>query len=277
MIVFELINKYVPDFLVYSYQGGFNDSQLKFAFSALLISAPIYFFCSYFLEKNVKKGNLSLSNSLRKWLLYLIIFISSVVIMGWLIGLLTNFLGGELTLKFALRALSAIVISALILGFYVYEIRRNKAEKTPSAVKLYTIIFVIIVGASLVLSLFSMESPQKAREKRLDNLILNSFDSISMAIDTHYNDKAGLPEELSDLNSEFLQFEQMHDPQTKEMFAYNILDEKTYELCANFRTETTEKSQGYKMNYQRNHQQGWQCLKREVSYFKPLTDNLDNF
>lgn len=264
MVVFELINKYIPDFLAYSYQGSFNDSQLKFAFSALLISAPIYFLCSYFLEKNVRKENLSLSNSLRKWLLYLITFVSSVVIMGWLIGLLINFLGGELTLKFALKALSAIVISGLILGFYVYEIRRKTAKITPLVVKVYTIIFVVIVSSSLVLSLFLMESPQTARNKRLDEIILNSFDTISMAVDDYYYSEKSLPESLTDLDSEFLVEEQIHDPQTKEIFGYNIIDEGAYELCANFRTETLDNNKGFKVNYQRSHHKGWQCLQREI-------------
>ena len=117
MIIFQIINKNIADVFMsgYRYKGNFSSDQLKFAISALLISAPIFYFSIKQIYKNLFSGALDKNSAIRKWLTYFILFISSVVMIGWLIAIVNSFLDGELTSKFILKALTAIFIAEVVL------------------------------------------------------------------------------------------------------------------------------------------------------------------
>src|SRR3989339_175203 len=112
IIIFQFINKNITDVLSTT-TTGFDSSALKFAISAVIIAAPIYFVLMSLINKNLFEGNLDKESGIRKWLTYFIIFISSVVMIGWLIGTVNFFLDGELTIKFILKSITAILFSEI--------------------------------------------------------------------------------------------------------------------------------------------------------------------
>ena len=101
IIIFQIINKNIPD-AVSSFRSCYNSGALKFAISAIIISAPIYYVLASQINKNLFTGKLSAESGIRKWLSYFILFVSSVVVIGYLIALIYSFLDGELTIKFIL-------------------------------------------------------------------------------------------------------------------------------------------------------------------------------
>jgi hypothetical protein len=72
MIIFQIINKNIPDILNI-YQGTFSSETLKFAISALIISAPIFYVCMRQIFANLKSGDLEKDSGIRKWLTYFIL------------------------------------------------------------------------------------------------------------------------------------------------------------------------------------------------------------
>ena len=120
LIIFQIINKTIIDELSLA-PGGFSQDALRFAISAIIIAAPIYFVMMWLLNKNLLKGTMEKESGIRKWLTYFILLVSAVVMIGWLIGTISSFLNGELSLKFILKSLTSILISALIFSFYLYE------------------------------------------------------------------------------------------------------------------------------------------------------------
>src|SRR3989339_45567 len=123
MIIFQVINKNIMDTL-HEGSGQFSSEALKFAISALIISAPVFFAASRSIYRSLFSGALNRESGIRKWLTYFILFIASVVMIGWLIFTINNFLNGELTLKFLLKAVTAIGIAVSVFTFYYYDIRR---------------------------------------------------------------------------------------------------------------------------------------------------------
>ena len=85
MVVFQIINKKVIDLITLA-PGGFNQDALKFAISAIIIAAPIYFVMMWLINKNLLAGKMDKESGIRKWLTYFILLISAVVMIGWLIG-----------------------------------------------------------------------------------------------------------------------------------------------------------------------------------------------
>ena len=116
MIIFQIINKTIADDLSLA-PGGFSQDALRFAISAIIIAAPIYFVLMRLINKNLLSGQMGKESGVRKWLTYFILLVSFVVMIGWLIATIGSFLNGEFTIKFILKALTSILISALILAF----------------------------------------------------------------------------------------------------------------------------------------------------------------
>lgn len=270
MIIFQIINKNIIDVLsAYRYSGSFSSDQLKFAISALIIATPIFFVISKMIYKSLFRGELGKDSGIRKWLTYFILFISAVVMIGWLIGTINSFLDGELTTKFLLKAITAIGIAAAVFTFYLYDIRRKVVAGTKDKViRIYFYVSLAVVLIVFVASLFIVESPTETRNRKLDEAVLSSFERINSAINEYYQSNNRLPADMEELKSEFtyLVDKDLADPETKKAFDYNIKGDNKFELCADFRTSNLDNADIQYEPYQDvwPHEAGYQCLTKTI-------------
>lgn len=266
MIIFQIINKNIADILNI-YQGTFSSETLKFAISALIISAPIFYICMWQIYVNLKSGELEKDSGIRKWLTYFILLVSSVVMLGWLIGTINTFLDGDLTVKFILKALTAVLISAGVFSFYFYDIKRAEVQGKNNVIRIYFYSSLVIILAAFVGSLFVVESPTQTRDRKYDNLILDNFNNIDSAITSYFQEYKKIPEGLNELKTEYsyLGDNSIKDP-NKIDFEYKLVDKSIYELCATFRTSNkNENNQDYSYYKDRwSHDAGYQCLQQKV-------------
>ncbi len=267
MIIFQIINKYVVD-IINEYSASYSSDALRFAISALVIATPIFFLMSRQIYKFLFQGDMRKNSAIRKWLTYFIMLVSSVVMIGWLIATLNNFLDGELTIKFFLKAITALGISALIFSFYFYDMRRQlvagQKDKIISIYAYGSLVFVLIVFIS---SLFVVEPPSEIRNRKMDDLILRDFSSLQRAIDEYYSENSNLPNNLAVLKEEYnyINDDVLKDPETNRIYDYKIIDNKKYELCAVFRTANTEPELNY--NFYKSdwlHESGEQCIEQRI-------------
>ena len=278
MIVFQIINKLIKD-IIEQYSGSFNSGSLKFAISALIISTPIYYFTARQIYKNLYTGALSKDSGIRKWLTYFILLVSSVVMIGWLIGTINTFLDGDLTLKFALKSLTAVAIAGAVFGFYFYDIKREEvAGKKDMIIKTFFWTSLIIILAVFIGSLFIVESPRETRLRKIDEAVLNRFNSIDNAINMYFADMEKMPEDLNKISdySNYLSKDDLADPETDKQFNYNVLSEKKYELCGDFRTSNLDQ-EDIRAEYLKErwpHDSGYQCLMQLVNVREGL-ETLD--
>jgi type II secretory pathway pseudopilin PulG len=267
MIIFQIINKNIPDILNI-YQGAFSSAQLKFAISALIISAPIFYICMRQIYSNLKSGELEKDSGIRKWLTYFILFVSSVVMIGWLITTVNTFLDGDLTIKFILKALTALLISAAVFSFYFYDIKRADVQAGNKIIRIYFYSSLIIILVAFVASLFAVESPTQTRARKYDNLILNNFNNIDSAINSYYREYGKIPKGLDELKSEYSYIgdNSVKDPEKKSEFGYRVVDENAYELCAEFKISNKNDDSADDSYYKDRwlHEAGYQCLQQKV-------------
>ncbi len=282
MIIFQIINKYVPDILN-EYSGRYSDDALRFAISAIIISTPIFYLTTRQIHKNLFSGDLDKESGVRKWLTYFVLLITSVIMIGWLIGIVNSFLSGELTLKFILKALTAIGIAAIIFSFYLYDIKRDNVKgKKDNIIRIYFYVTLTIVIVSFIASLFVVESPMETRKEKLDQKIMNDFSMLESEISRYYNEHNVLPESLDIAQNEYglLKDETLQNEVTGEKYEYKIVDEKNYELCTTFYSSNKDKDESrYEyLGKNRLHDAGYQCLnfrvynRGDVLPPKPLVD-----
>ena len=66
------------------------------------------------------------ASAIRRWLTYLTTFIASGCLIGDVIALVNNVLGGELTVRFLLKVLTVGVIASAAFWYYLTDIRREE-------------------------------------------------------------------------------------------------------------------------------------------------------
>lgn len=277
MIVFQIINKYISDSLD-QFSGQFSADSLKFAISALIIAAPIYYLVMRQIQKNLSAGELDKESAVRKWLTYFILFIAACITLGWFIALVNSFLNGELTFKFILKVITVTVITASIFVFYFYDIRREiAAGKKDRLVRIYFYGSLFAILAIFISALTMIDSPARTRDRNLDNLALDKFSRIESAANDYYSRHKKLPAKLADLlvnegGNVFLTEKDLLNEVSGEKFQYQITGADSYELCATFKTSNKNEDnrlgvygpQGWP------HDAGWQCLKRTVTTTSPV-------
>jgi hypothetical protein len=277
MIIFSIIDKTIPDVLN-SYGGGV-DSRLKFAISALFIAAPIFYFISRLIHKGIHKGELEKESGIRRWLTYFIILVSSLTILGVFIGVINNFLSGELTSRFIFKALTMLVISGVTFSFYFYDIKRENPDQPDKVVKIFFFATLVLVVATFVAAWFFVESPKLARNRRLDQVLIQNIYSIEGIVNNYYDQHKKLPADLAELQADdnfYLSSAVLLDPETKTPLVYNKLSDQEFELCATFRTSSFDEEARKNSSYtgmdmnNKNHFIGYQCLRGNLYIAKTL-------
>ena len=276
MIIFSIIDKVIPDVLN-DYSSV--DGQLKFAISAIFIAAPIFYFVSTLIHKGLHRGELEKDSAIRRWLTYFIVLVSSMIILGVFIGVINNFLSGELTGRFIFKALAMLFISGVTFSFYFYDIKRDNPEKKDKVVKIFFFATMALVLAAFVAAWFYVESPKMACNRRLDNALVQNIYNIENAVNSYYETNKKLPSNLDELKAErnsYLNANTLMDPETKAPIIYNKIGDKEFEFCATFRTDSFEESAKRSTayvgmdSYSKEHAAGYQCLRGNLYAIKSL-------
>ena len=263
-LIFQSINLLIPDTLpgnIYSY---INKESIRFSLASIIIIFPVFLIASFFLQKSYKENPEVEKMRIRKWLVYLTLFIGIIVIVFDLVAVVFWFLKGEITLRFILKALSLFVIIGLIFTYYGRDIRKgiSSTEKkywTAGIALLFLI--VIIIGFSLA------GSPQKERLRRFDAQKVSDLNNIEWQIVSYYQKKGYLPENLFELEDDISGFRIPKDSQTGEDYEYQIKSDESFEICANFNLtseETGETMPFYDQKGKFEHGVGRECFERTI-------------
>ncbi len=125
---FQFINRWLPD-PASRFSGDPSLDIIRRAAASLIITFPIFLSVSRILAQAVKNDPEKRASKIRKWLTYLTLFLAAGVIIGDLIALVTNFLSGELTLRFILKIVVVLLIAGTIFGYYLRDLRQEEKEK----------------------------------------------------------------------------------------------------------------------------------------------------
>jgi hypothetical protein len=274
LIAFGIIGQTVADELALNGYSYFND-QFRFAISALLIATPIFFVISRLINRGLQTKELDQESGIRRWLTYFILLVSSITVLGIFINVINNFLNGDLTLSFVLKALTMLIISGSVFSFYLYDIKRADATKKDKVVKIFFFVSLTLIIAAFVAAWFFMESPKEMRNRRLDQVVINRIYSLESATNEYYRTKHVLPNTLTEIMNSPGYYNSMErmiiDPKTgkEKVIDYKKIDETNFELCADFLTSSYPINTATRptINYaagSHDHDAGYQCFKSEV-------------
>ena len=178
----------------------------------MIIVFPIFILVSWYLNKIYRREAQVRESKIRKWLIYLTLFITSLFIIGDLVYVINTFLGGATTVSFILKAISILFIAGIIFGYYLDDVRREEPTKLAKYFAWVTSILVLIV---IVSAFFIVGTPNSARLMQYDQQKISDLQNIQGQIVNYYQRKAILPNSLSDLNDPISGYIVPTDPQTK--------------------------------------------------------------
>ncbi len=244
VLLFESLNKKFPDALNSIYQYGYNSynfETIRASLATLIIFFPIFIFISYLWLKESKTDIGYKNLTIRKWMIYLIVFFASLLILIDLVTLVKYFVSGEITSRFIYKVSGTLVIAFLV-DFYYSLKMRNVNFNNPRSKKwgmVIGIISIIIFFGLIVWSFLIMGSPKEQRAWRLDERRVSDLQNIQDQVINYWQYKEKLPTTLSELSNPMTPNSLPIDPEFEKGLSYEYIfkDMLTFELCATFKAE----------------------------------------
>ncbi len=280
--IVSFINLYIqyidflyPDALTFYYN---SIAQAVRVFTSMLIIAwPFYLLTAWILAKDVSLNKEKREIKIRKWLLYLTLFVSAVTIIIDLIMFVYRFLDGDLSIKFFFKVLVVLLVAGLVFSYYLWDLKREEANKKLN--QIFAWVTAILVIASVALGFFIIGTPTKQRAYRFDEQRIQNLQTIQNEVLNYWQQKQTLPNQLSALEDSISGFKVPTDPDTKAIYEYKVTGDLAFELCADFKTISNAQNDRinndmYMVDFQQNwdHKAEKTCFSRTIDpeLYKPI-------
>jgi len=271
-ILFNVINVAFPQITQYYY---YNSSSISLPVATLVVAFPLFLFLSNLLRKGYLEDPSRKEYPVRKWLVYITLFIAGGVLAGDLVFLIYYFLDGqELTTAFLLKIVSVLVVAGAIFGYYLDDL---KDRLSWSRRMIWRVAAVILVVGSIVAGFSVLGTPQSQRMYRYDSQKVSDLQNIQWQIVNFWQQKGELPVKIGDLGDPISGFVVPIDSQTQKQYEYEAVGKLSFKLCADFNKlsqaangsmtrvaypEPAGKLGGVEDNWQ--HETGRQCFSRTI-------------
>ncbi|MES2014844.1 MAG: DUF5671 domain-containing protein [Patescibacteria group bacterium] len=283
LLIHQFINVYFPNALDYgaSYSGA-----MRFAIASLVVFFPVYVWLTRMLHEDIRKNLEKKELWVRKWLIFLTLFVAGITMAIDLVMLVNTFLNGDLTTRFALKAVTILVVIGGGFWYYLAELRGTWDVKKKESIGIAAFVSLIVI-ATICGAFFITGSPQTERLLRFDEQKVSNLQSIQWQVVSYWQQKQKLPTTISDLEDPLTGFVAAKDPQTNTPYTYEATGALSFKLCADFnvpsrdvlssgktRAITVSQPTGYDLaNENWKHQDGQVCFDRTVDpeRFPPIT------
>ncbi len=127
-LLFQFINQAFPDPAALPQVVARISGNIRMATASIIVAFPLFLYVSRLVNRAIRLDPNERNSAIRKWLTYLTLFVAAGVLVGDIIALVYNFLGGELTIRFALKVLTIGVIAGPAFGYYLWDLRHDEKK-----------------------------------------------------------------------------------------------------------------------------------------------------
>lgn len=286
-LLFSYLNYTFPDLLQYFPSDPYS-SGVSYEMASLIVLVPLATWLLLVIQASIRKDATRGEIWVRRWALYLTLFIAGITVAVDLITLIMYFLQGDVTLRFILKvAVVFLVVGAGFLhfladlrGYWVANPAKCRAVAWGIGIM---VIFAIITG------FFVVGMPWQARGYRFDDQKVNDLRNIQSQVVYYWQSKQALPATLSDLQDPISGFSVPNDPQTGAVYVYQTTGQTSFKLCATFNAATQQYTAatravpiapggavGKTVNDNWQHDAGLECFERTIDplLYPPLTKQV---
>ena len=236
-LAFAVADRALPDAL----QSFYGVSDIVWPISMLVVLVPVTYILEWLIARDIAKMPEKREVWIRRWRIYLTLFLSGATIVGDLIALINTYLSGEITARFIWKILAILVICGVIFAYYLLS-RLNEAGQGKKASTILAWAGVIIVLAGVIGGFIITGSPWTQRSLRFDSQRVSDLTNIQWQIISVWQQKGILPASLAVLNDPISGYSVPVDPNTGAAYEYTMKGATTFELCATFDLPTQDLS-----------------------------------
>lgn len=246
-LFFDFVNRLFPDPAFPNYSD--DVSSVRWELAVLFVSFPLFLWMSRLLQKEYARHQEKLASGVRRWLTYLILFVTACTLVGDVITLIFYLLQGEMTVRFLLKVAVVLVLAGLPFTYYLRALRLSPESYTKDPMhRVYQWVSIAIVLLAIVGGFIVTGSPLRGRAERFDEQRINDLRTIqSEILNIVWGSKRGmlvpsptelenpLPATLEEVAEKALyQKPNIADPETGTPYEYTRPSNHEFQLCATF-------------------------------------------
>ncbi|MGE5244118.1 MAG: DUF5671 domain-containing protein [Betaproteobacteria bacterium] len=125
-LLFEFVDRMIPD-PASAAREDFGDA-IRWSVSSLIVALPVFLYLSRITIRTIRADPNRRRSPVRRGLTYLTLFVGACVLIGDVVTLIYNFLGGDLTMRFVLKVVVVGAISGAIFAYYLSDLRLDERE-----------------------------------------------------------------------------------------------------------------------------------------------------
>lgn len=272
-LLFGVITIQYPDPAQGGYEFESATSSIRFSIAMLVIFFPTYLTLTR-LVNNIRRKEQGMYLTLTKWLIYLSLLVGGGVILGDLVTVLYNFLNGEITIRFILKALAVLVVIGSAFVYYLFDARGYWQTHEKESIQ-YGVGACVLVCIFLILGFTRIGTPAEVRERNIDSTQVQTLQDMQYRIEEAYRVDATLPKVIDQV---FVGSTVPLTEKGRAAYTYTVIGTTTYELCAEFAFPSTNSQSGLetrpvlvadefmqKNPYTWDHGAGKWCFEREIT------------
>ena len=127
-LAFQFIDRAFPD-PASRVEERYVREAIRWSVSYLIVAFPVFLFMSRLTRREVAQDPVKRSSPVRRWLTYLTLFVSACVLIGDVVALVYNLLGGELAVRFVLKVLTVGLIAGAAFWYYLSDLRVEETAR----------------------------------------------------------------------------------------------------------------------------------------------------
>lgn len=202
-----------------------------------LVAVVVFFVCfAYTLRAYICCPELQDKPPMRRLFLKIMLFLSMLIFLGYIIGVISGYFSGESDFPSLLKVFVVMGVTAFGGLFFFFEARPSTTRMYHSSVVLIAIISTVI---SVVLTLI-YAPPSVLQKVQRDRERINFIQKISAHVENFYRENDTLPKTL---RPEFLSswHDDTHTAEDPEKeFSYTPKDDHNFEICSVFESNPND-------------------------------------
>ncbi len=243
-LLFAYIDYTFPDPL--RYYGDPYSSGISYYMASLIVLTPVFIILMRIIHQSIERDPSRGHIWIRRWALYLTLFIAAATIVGDLITLVMYFFNGDITTRFLLKVAVILLVGGGGFLHFLADLR-GYWERSPGQARTMGYALGILVIVSIIAGFFIIGTPWQARLYRYDEQKVSDLQGLQSQIVNYWQTKQSLPAQLSDLRDPISYYTVPYDPQSGAAYEYRSVGATTFELCATFNAPTQSGASAIRM------------------------------